>query len=371
MARLLVLGGSPNSLLNFRGSLLQTLTRRGHEVFACSAPATHYVVTELANLGVRYTPAPIKRVGINPAEDVRLCITLVGLMRTIKPDFVLAYTAKPVIYGGIAANLAGINHFYAMVTGLGYALTGHTLKQCALGFIVRLLYRAGLFRANAVFFQNPDDLAFFRKNNLLSSASKSLQINGSGVDLSIFRPTTLPTCLVFSIVARLVVDKGLREFYSAAQSLKGKYPNVRFLVAGAIDVNPNSISKAELQQWIDEGVIEFKGWLTDVRPLLTETLVYVLPSYREGTPRSILEAMAMARPIITTDAPGCRETVIDGLNGYLVPVRDALALEKAMERFILNKALAAKMGAASLARAENMYDVNKVNAVILKTMGLM
>lgn len=370
MSSILVLGGLPLSLINFRGPLISALIQHGHKVTACSAPASADIIDSLMSMGVGFRSIPIERTGLNPLSDLQLCFAICKLIRVERPNLIFAYTAKPVIFGGIAARLTSHGNFYAMVTGLGYAFSLKTLKQRFIGTIVSLLYRLALGKARGVFFQNQDDENFFRKKKLISIATKTIQINGSGVDLDHFQPTQLPREPVFSLIARLISDKGLREFHAAAKSLKAKYPFARFLIAGALDANPNSIQEEELKSWIDEGVIEFRGWLSDVRPFLSLTMVYVLPSYREGTPRSVLEAMAMGRPIITTDAPGCRETVINGENGLLVPPRDSAALEQAMERFILNPRLAPRMGAASFEIARSKYDVNKINAVIIKAMGL-
>jgi glycosyltransferase involved in cell wall biosynthesis len=370
MSKVLVIGSFPLSLLNFRGQLLRAISSEGHTIITSSAPASADVIESLLMLGADFREIPVHRAGLNPLKDLKLCLTIVKLLRSEKPNMVLAYTAKPVIFGGIAARLTGVTDFYAMVTGLGYALGSQSFKQRFVGVLVRLLYRFALAKCSGVLFQNPDDERFFIEQNLISDANTTIRTNGSGVDLNEFQSVPLPTHPVFSLLARLLVDKGLREFHAAAKNLKKKYPHVRFLVGGGLDVNPMSISKEELQSWVDEGVIEYRGSLTDVRPFLAETQVYVLPSYREGTPRSILEAMAMGRPIITTDAPGCRETVIDGQNGFLVPPRDSVALEQAMERFILDGALSARMGAESLALARTKFDVNEVNAVIMKALGL-
>lgn len=371
MAKVMIIGGVPRSLTNFRGPLIGALTLRGHRVVVSSGHASADIIHNLQRLGADFKPIPIERTGLNPVADLKLCLVIFRLFRLEKPDLILAYTIKPVIFGGIVARLTRMHTFYAMITGLGYALDNHqTLKQRIVGAIVRPLYRLALKKSSGVFFQNKDDEKFFRQNKLILPHTNVIQINGSGVDLKKFQPTPLPITPVFSLVARLIVDKGLREFYFAAKSLKQRYPLARFLIAGALDANPNSIKKEELKTWISEGVIEFRGWLDDIRPFLSETQVYVLPSYREGTPRSVLEAMAMGRSIITTDAPGCRETVIDGQNGFLVPPRDASALERAMERFILDTRLASRMGFESLKIVREKYDVNKVNTKIIDGMGL-
>jgi glycosyltransferase involved in cell wall biosynthesis len=200
-------------------------------------------------------------------------------------------------------------------------------------------------------------------------------VNGSGVDISEYAVAPLPTMgdvptARFLLIARLLGDKGIREYAQAAAIVKAKYPQVQFDLVGWIDDNPNAIQQHELDSWVNEGVFNFLGRLADVQPAIAACSVYVLPSYREGTPRTVLEAMAMGRPIITTDAPGCRETVIDGYNGYLVPVKAVEELASAMEKFILNPELIVSMGAASRTLAEKKFDVHSVNQAMLQAMGL-
>jgi len=190
------------------------------------------------------------------------------------------------------------------------------------------------------------------------------------VDTEYYKPEPFAENLSFLLIARLLKDKGIREYAESATIIKQKYPKISFRLVGWIEDNPASISKKELDLWVKQGIIEYLGKLSDVRPAIAESSVYVLPSYREGTPRTVLEAMAMGRPIITTDAPGCRETVQHGKNGFLVPVKNAPALVNAMEQFIRQPELTEQMGKASRQIAIEKYDVHKVNAVILKTMGL-
>ena len=226
-------------------------------------------------------------------------------------------------------------------------------------------------KAQTVFFQNPDDQKLFVQMGLLSSNYQSIVVNGSGVDLEHFYLTELPKGSPhFLLVARLLVDKGLREYVHAARKVRKKYPDTRFTIVGQVDENPNSIRQSELEEWIEERVVDYAGYLIDVRPAIESCSVFVLPSYREGTPRSVLEAMAMGRAIITTDAPGCRETVVNGDNGFLVPVRDVEALAEAMLKFVENPELVALMGQRSRKIAEEKYDVHKVNAVMLREMDM-
>ncbi len=257
-----------------------------------------------------------------------------------------------------------------MVTGLGYTfIDGRGLKQRLVGVLARRLYRAAT-KANAiVIFQNPDDRRDFIASGCLSDPGKARLVNGSGVDLTHFVPVLLPETPIFLMVSRLLGNKGVREYAAAAQSLIDKGAKARFLLAGFIDDGPDAVTRAELDRWIGSG-IEYLGHLADVRPALTQASVCVLPSYREGTPRSILEAMAMGRAIITTDAPGCRETVRHDVNGLLVPPRDVARLAAAMARLIEQPDRRAAMGAESLALCRAKYDVKMVNRVLLEHLGI-
>ncbi|MDX5300418.1 MAG: glycosyltransferase family 4 protein, partial [Gammaproteobacteria bacterium] len=291
------------------------------------------------------------------------------LMRRLRPTVTLPYTIKPVFYGTIAAWLAGVPHRYALVTGLGYAFTDR--RGGLLTVIIRTLYRFALGKAHRVFFQNPDDENLFRETGLLPVSVPSVVVNGSGVDAAAFAVATLPQGHpTFLMIGRLLGDKGVREYAEAARRIKARHPEVRFRLVGWIDTNPDAITQSELDAWVARGTLDFLGKLDDVRPAIADSTVYVLPSYREGIPRTVLEAMAMGRPIITTDAPGCRETVIDGDNGFLVPVKSIDALVEAMLNFIEDPGLAPRMGRRSREIAEEKYDVHKVNAVLLREMGV-
>lgn len=350
--------------------MLRSLVEAGHKVVAAAGAQLDDVTAELQKMGVRFCPVPLARTGLNPLGDLKTLLALWALIRREKPDCVLAYTAKPIIYGNLAARGFPGTRVYSMITGLGYGFGANNLRQRITGQLVQTLYRAALKKTSGVFFQNPDDQDEFLNRGLLASDAPVTLINGSGVDLDWYRPQPLPQEPRFLLIARLLADKGIREYVASARILRKRYPQAQFGIAGNIDTNPLSISAAELGAWQAEGVIEYLGALDDVRPTLAGIRVYVLPSYREGTPRTVLEAMAMGRPIITTDAPGCRETVVEGENGFLVPIKHAEALAAAMERFILEPDLATRMGSASLQRARDKYDVHKVNASIMHAMGL-
>lgn len=370
MSRIVVIASHAESLINFRGHLLSDMARKGHEVIAC-APGLHPKITEkLHRRGVSYRPLALERTGMNPARDFLFLLNLTRMLRRLRPDAVLGYTVKPVIYGSLAARLAGVPGIYVMITGLGYAFMGQRPKDRLLNQVIQRLYRLALKGVRTVFFQNPDDARLFLDKRLVEDARKVMLVNGSGVDLTYFSESPLPNKPVFLLIARLLRDKGVAEYAEAAMLLKRRYPQAEFLLAGWRDRHPNAVTNEELERWTGSGALRYLGALEDVRPAITSSSVYVLPSYREGTPRTVLEAMAMGRPVITTDAPGCRETVIPGENGFLVPVREVESLAEAMERFILDPAMAPRMGRRSREIAEEKYDVHKVNRVIMESMSL-
>lgn len=369
MARVLVLAGDAASLVNFRGHLLRELLKRRCTVIASARPDIK-AVSVLQEWGVDFRPIPVNRVGLNPFKDALLLIRFYRLCREVQPDIVLSYTIKPVVYGSMAAKLAGVANVYALITGLGYAFLATGIRGTLLRKVACFLYKIGLRNSSCVFFQNPDDRDYFRRAKIVPERQNVAILNGSGVDLQYFTPVPLPERPVFLLIARLLGDKGVREYAAAAAIIKQEYRDVTFKIAGGFDENPAGVKPAELQAWVKAGTLEHLGRLEDVRPALADCSVFVLPSYREGTPRAVLEAMAMGRPIITTDAPGCRETVQDGVNGFLVSVRDIQKLARAMEMFVRNPEMRARMGAESRRLAVERYDVNKVNAAMLEGMGV-
>jgi glycosyltransferase involved in cell wall biosynthesis len=370
--KIILIGNYAEFLLGFRGVLLSDFVNAGHEVVVCVPGADPGIVDQLRAMGVEYCPIELERTGMNPYKDLKFLFQLKSHFTRIRPNFVLSYTIKPVIYGSLAASLCGIKQIYSIITGLGYAFVGNTWKQNVLNITVRFLYRLSLRANSAVFFQNADDLAFFSDLGLVSLKNQAVLINGSGVDLDYYEQMPfVSSAPIFLLIARLLNDKGILEYVEAAKILKKKYPQAVFRLVGPFYDNPAAINKSTVETWQQTGVIEYMGETKDVRPYISNANVYVLPSYREGTPRTVLEAMAMGRPIVTTNAPGCRETVIEGENGFKVPVKDVYALALAMERFIVQPELIEKMGSRSREIAAQKYDVKKVNAVIMKTMGLL
>jgi glycosyltransferase involved in cell wall biosynthesis len=370
--RIAVVGVLAESIVTFRGEMLRSMAAHGHTVLAMAPEDDAAVTATLDAMGVGYLPIPLRRTGMNPARDARACLAMARAFRQFRPDIVLVYAAKPVIYGLIAARLARVPTRVAMITGVGSVLaSGSGWRQRALSGLVRMLYRVALLGAHVVFFQNPDNLRQFRQARLITGRNRVVMINGSGVDLGQFAAEPLPVPpLTFLMVARLIRDKGIHEYVAAARRVREEAPEVRCQLLGPLDSNPTALGEAELEALRREGAVTYLGETSDVRPFLSQAHVCVLPSYHEGMPRSVLEAMAMGRAILTTDVPGCRETVEEGRNGYLVPVRDPVALGEAMIRMSREYERLADMGAESRRMAEARFDVRAVNHVILGTLGL-
>jgi glycosyltransferase involved in cell wall biosynthesis len=350
---------------------LRAIVEHGHQVTACAPAASAEISATLAASGIAYCSVPVDRGGLRPDRDFRAVLHLVRLFKETRPDVVLSYMAKPVIYGSLAARLAGVPECYAMITGLGFTFSingpaSYLVRQVMVG-----MYRLSLRGSRRIFFQNRDDREAFERWGIVRRPEQAVMINGSGIDLEAFTPALFPADISFLLIARLLREKGIREYVEAARIVRAKHPWVRFRLVGWRDNHVTAIPEHELQGWIKEGVVEYLGRLEDVRGAIAGCSVYVLPSYyREGTPRTVLEAMAMGRPIVTTDSPGCRETVREGGNGYLVPPRNARALAQVLEQFIEQPELIPAMGRESRRIAIEKYDVHTVNAVILQAMGL-
>jgi glycosyltransferase involved in cell wall biosynthesis len=370
MAKVAIVGSFAESLIIFRGALLQEMLNKGNEVFVFAPSALLETQDELKNMGAKYHNIPLKRRGLNPLYDLFTFFVLLNYFRRIRPDIVLSYTIKPVLYGSMAGQLAGIPGVYCMITGRGFAFSGDNFKQILVGKIARFLYRICLRANHKIFFQNPDDLELFFNSGLLKRPEQAVLINGSGVETTFYKPAVFPGKVSFLLIARLIKDKGIFEYIDAARIVKKKYQDIIFYLLGSIENGPGSMSKDKIESWCAEGMVEYLGTVNDVRPAIENASVYVLPSYCEGTPRTVLEAMSMGRPVITTDAPGCKETVRDGLNGFLIPVRDPEALANAMIKFIERPELIPMMGLESRKIVVEKYDVHKVNAVIMDSMGL-
>jgi glycosyltransferase involved in cell wall biosynthesis len=370
VSRIVVIGGLAESLTNFRGELLKKLLSAGHMVIAMAGDENPVVIDQLAAMRVSFEPYPMQRNGLNPAQDARTFLALRETLRRLHPDVVLAYTIKPVIWAGLALRSVPGPRFCALITGLGYGLHGGSLTRRALSFGLTRLYRAALARASVVIFQNPDDLSAFQSRGIVPRDRCAI-VDGSGVDVAHFQAQPLPEGPpVFLAIGRLLGEKGFREYSAAAALVKRRYPEAAFRLLGPPDSSPDGIPLSEVEAWQRDGRIQYLGAASDVRPFIRDCHVFVLPSYHEGMPRSVLEAMAMARPVVTTDVPGCRETVSDGVNGYVLPARDSRALANALIALIERRDTWPDLAARSRQIAERRFDVNLVNNRMLFLMGL-
>jgi glycosyltransferase involved in cell wall biosynthesis len=370
-SRIVIIAPYAPSIVSFRGALIRALVEHGATVWVLAPDYTSAIKEAVYALGAHPIDYPMHRTGTNPLADWRTFWALRRILRQIQPHVLLPYNIKPIIYGLLAGGR--VERRVALIEGLGYAFTQTepSVRQRILRYLVRQMYRIALKRAHAVLFLNPDDQREFCRLSLVS-AEQAVLLGGIGVNLSEYMPApAVLEPITFTLAARLLREKGIVEFAQAAQRIKQHYPNTRFLLLGGLDTNPGALQEHEVRQWAEAGILEWHGHVPDVRPYFVQTSVYVLPSYyREGVPRSTQEAMAMARPVITTDASGCRETVVDGVNGFLVPPRDVDALVRAMERFILQPELIITMGQASRKLAEERFDVHKINQRILEVIGI-
>ena len=352
-------------LFNFRLSLAKALQAQGHEVLLISPPGEYGA--RLQALGFRWEALPMDRKSLNPLQELRLLAYLVRLYRREQPTLAHHFTIKCVVYGSVAALLARVPARVNAVAGMGYVFTNGALKARLLRPVVRGLMKLVLNgRGARLILQNSDDMAAFAKAGLARPALTRL-VKGSGVDLTRFVPRAQlahaekvshqaqPTRVV--LAARLLWDKGIAEYVQAARQLKAKGLPIHFLLAGAPDPgNPAAIPQATLNDWQAQGLVELLGQVSDMAALFASADMVVLPSYREGLPKSLIEAAACALPLVTTDAPGCREVVTHGVDGLLVPAKDATALANAIERLHQDPALARQLGKAALARALREFD---------------
>ena len=350
--RIVLSANSDWNIANFRGGLIRGLRTAGYEpvVIAPQDPAADKRMREL---DVERMAVPMERSGLNPLADLALLARYRKLLKRLRPEAYLGYTIKPNIYGALVAASLGIPAI-PNVSGLGTAF----IRKGPLQRIVTALYRFGFRRAPVVFFQNDEDRQLFVGRRIVRS-DQARVLPGSGVDLECFAPTPpVDGPPIFLLVARLLRDKGVVEFVDAARMLREKLPNARFQLLGPIDEgNRTAISRRELDSWVAEGVVEYLGTTDEVRPFVAAASAVVLPSYREGMPRSLLEAAAMARPLIAADVPGCRDVVGQGVSGYLCTVRDAASLASAMQRFAeLSLAERRAMGEAARQKVQEQFN---------------
>jgi glycosyltransferase involved in cell wall biosynthesis len=360
--RILFLGADAEYMFKFRANLMRAAQARGLDVHVAAAPLYEFDVAKFAAIGVTFTPWNVAKAGINPLRDAGSLLQLRAILARLRPDILFAHTIKPVIYGGLLAAMAGVPRRVAMIPGLGHTfMPPKSLANQFSGAVARLGYRAALARDHMIIFHNPDDMADMRRAGVLAPDAPAARVYGSGVDMAHFAAAPFPAGPPrFLMLARLLREKGVFEFVEAARIVRKALPQARFALVGAPDANPSAARPAEIAAWREEGIVDIPGPTRDPRPDFAACHVFVLPSWREGTPRTNLEAMATGRAIITTDVPGCRETVRHGVNGLLVPAQDPAALAAAMISLGGDLDRAQAMGAAGLAWCRETFELGAV-----------
>ncbi len=373
MKKIVILSNTVAAVLNFRAHLITYLVKNSYKVYCFATDYDKASIQKVVQLGAEAVSYKLSRGGLNPIHDWRAVNELTNLLREIKPYIVLSSFAKPVIYGTVAANRAGVPRKAAMLEGLGYYFTNRPektkLKDVIIKKIQILLYKFALPKADLVIFLNNDDPNDLLRNHNIK-VKKMLILGGIGLQLSQYKPTIAPISpLSFLFIGRLLKDKGIVEFLKAAEIVKDSYPNVIFKVIGSIDnENPGKINESDFFPYVERKIIEYPGHVSNVNEWISNSSVFVLPSYREGFPRSTQEAMAIGRAVITTDVPGCRETVENDVNGFIIPKWSSEGLAKAIIHLIHNPNQIIEMGIKSRKIAEERYDGEHINNVLLKAM---
>ncbi len=367
--KILIIGTLPSSLYNFRGKLIEELVGLGAHVSCAASNAKQAEVVKILEIADEYYDYSVERSGINPFKDFKSIIKLFKIFRLVHPDIVISYTIKPVVWSGLICYFYRGIRFFPIITGLGYAFSGGGFFKSVLKTVAKNLYRAALNKSELVFFQNSDNKSYFISKKLVDP-DKTRVVNGSGVDLNHFKKKEFIYNGKFLMIARLLKEKGVFEFIEVASLVKAKYPECQFNLIGPFDPSPDGISRELILEAHSRGAINYLGEQPDVRPFIEDCSVFVLPSYHEGMPRTVLEAMAIGRPIITTNVSGCKETVIDRLNGILVEKADVISLYDAIVWSIENKESLAGMCEQSHKLALSKFDVNLVNESIINYIGI-
>ena len=374
--KIILIGTVASSFLGFRSDLIQQLLGQGCQVYAFTSEYSQEELKNIELLGAVPVTYKLNRGGLNPLADIKTTYLLSKKIKAIAPDLVFSYFAKPVIFGTLAAKLAKVPKVIGMLEGLGYTFTeqpnGLSKKTQLIKHVQITLYKIALPQLDTLIFLNPDD-----PKDLLDKYSikvKNIEVlGGIGLKLEDYPYSSIyPLVPTFIFIARLLAEKGIHDYISAAKIVKTIYPKAKFVVLGNIDKEAlGALKQIELDQFIREDVVEYPGHVSNVAEWIERSSVFVLPSYyREGVPRSTQEAMAIGRAIITTDVPGCRETVIDGLNGFLVEKWNPQALADKMMFFIEHPKKVQKMGYESYQLAKENFNVDKVNQRLLSILGL-
>ena len=377
MLKIVIIGTVASSILGFRVNLIKALLEQQYSVYTFVSEYSQDELNDIEVLGAIPITYESNRGGLNPLADIKTTYLLSKKIKEIAPDLVFSYFSKPVIFGSLAAKLAKVPRVIGMLEGLGYAFTeqpeGLSKKAKLIKSIQVLLYKMALPQLDNIIFLNPDD-----PRDLLESHNIKVKqvgiLGGIGLDLDDYNYhpiETIDSSINFLFIGRMLKEKGIHDFAAAAEIIKQVYPNVQFTVLGELDLsNPGALQQSELDRLTSLNIINYLGQVDNVQKWIADSHIFVLPSYREGVPRSTQEAMAIGRAIITTDVPGCRETVIDGVNGFLVEKWNPQALAEKMIYFIEHPEDIKKMGYESYKIAQDKFDADKVNKRLIDMLGL-
>ena len=362
-----------NNLIKARGKLIEDIINRGHSVLAIcpKEDLDNEKIKKLNNLEITCKPMYFKRTSINFFSNVKILFSLIKTLKEESPDIVFCYTIKPIIFGSIAAKIAKVKNIYSLITGMGYNYSKDTFRIKTIRIFCNIGYKIALKFNTKVIFQNNEDKEELIKKGFINSVQAEV-VDGSGVNMNIFKKASLPKdSFTFLAICRMLDVKGILEFCKAAEIVKNKYPDVKFIHIGEEDYTYRGIPKKKLKFYIDKNIVEFHGRQNDVPKYIAESTVVVLPSYlREGIPRVLTEALAVGRPIITTNTRGCRETVKEGINGFLVPIKNEKELANKMIYMIENKEKIKSMAEESYIYAKERFDIGIINKKMLEIMKL-
>ncbi len=375
--KIVIIGTIASSFYGFRADLIRAMREKQYTVYAFTSEYSDADLKKIESLGAIPVTYELNRGGLNPLADIVATYKLAKKIREIKPDLVFSYFSKPVIFGTIAAKLAKVPRIVGMLEGLGYTFTqqpeGLSKKTELIKKIQVLLYKFALPQLDKLIFLNPDDPLDLLDQHAIN-VKKVEVLGGIGLNLKDYPYQPVPNIqqpINFLFIGRLLKEKGIHDFLAAVKIVKEKYPETQFTVLGAIDPhNLGALTQSELDELISSNIIDYPGHVDNVKDWIAKSHVFVLPSYREGVPRSTQEAMAVGRAVITTDVPGCRETVLDGVNGFLVPKWNPQALAEKMIHFIENPEQIQVMGEESYKIAQEKFDARKVNERLLKILGV-